>query len=356
MVPSSGSTIHVRPARAPARRVTRRPAPEAAPGPSPAPAPWCAPDSSARIPSPGKRARMASRMSASDRWSTSVTTSRADLWSIVLDALVALRAAGGRPAPRSRGRTRASPAKPRRRAEARRSRAVVTGRSRDRVRGVVPRLVTTESKVSSRRLEIGLSTNAVSGPMPRERRGRRSGRSWRPALVPAVGDRDRAPGGPPGSATTPVSDDGNGPTPADHAGRRPPSGRPRCRSPGTRSRGACEAAGALRPSGLHRSHIDSAIGMRAPQRTQPCSGSAGAEAAPGAGVVGIGVSRRAATARSRRSGCPRGPRRGRRRGCARARRARRARRGRPGSARPCPGRRSGCARRSARTPRARRGR
>ena len=39
----------------------------------------CAPDSSARIPSPGNRARIASMTSASDRWSTSVTTSRADL-------------------------------------------------------------------------------------------------------------------------------------------------------------------------------------------------------------------------------------------------------------------------------------
>ena len=52
---------------------------------------------------------------------------------------------------------------------------------------------------------------------------------------------------------------------------------------------ACDAAGALRPSGLQRSHIDSASGIRAPQRTQPCIGSAAAGAAAGVGVVGIEV-------------------------------------------------------------------
>ncbi len=41
-----------------------------------------APDSSARIPSSGKRSRIAPRMRSSHRWSTSVTTSLADLWSI----------------------------------------------------------------------------------------------------------------------------------------------------------------------------------------------------------------------------------------------------------------------------------
>jgi hypothetical protein len=41
--------------------------------------PGWAPDSSARIASPGNRFRIASRIIASDRWSTSVTTSRADL-------------------------------------------------------------------------------------------------------------------------------------------------------------------------------------------------------------------------------------------------------------------------------------
>ena len=50
--------------------------PTASPRVVPAASVRWAPDSSARIPSVGKRARMASMTSASDRWSTSVTTSR----------------------------------------------------------------------------------------------------------------------------------------------------------------------------------------------------------------------------------------------------------------------------------------
>ena len=72
MVPSSGSTIQVRPdASALAASVAAA-----------ALAAWCAPDSSARIPSPGNASRMAPRIIASDRWSTSVTTSLGDLWSM----------------------------------------------------------------------------------------------------------------------------------------------------------------------------------------------------------------------------------------------------------------------------------
>ena len=135
---------------------------------------WCAPDSSARIPSPGKRSRIASMISASDRWSTSVTTSRARLVVDLLDPLVALEQDPPRPARRAPARTR----RPSRTRLA--TPPVVTGRSRRRAPRHRPEAGHDRVERHRRaRLDERALDERRLGPDPAAASGRRSGRSSR---------------------------------------------------------------------------------------------------------------------------------------------------------------------------------
>src|SRR6188508_2338553 len=91
---------------------------------------------------------------------------------------------------------------------------------------------------------------------------------------------------PPGSAATLAMPPVNGPMPLTARRAMTASTTTATATPTNTVPCACDADGCLRPSGLHRSHIASDIGMRAPHLTQPWSGSSvAAGRTEGVGVI-----------------------------------------------------------------------